>query len=108
MEPGTPDSSLPESSPGAGTLIPCFLHGVGPEAQKAGDPAVKGAPGKGATDPGQQGPQIPERGGGVEGVRGERRGEMQKGGSRETLGKLSSVKSALAFCFSGVWSPARE
>lgn len=108
MEPGTPDSSLPESSPGAGTLIPCFLHGVGPEAQKAGDPAVKGAPGKGATDPGQQGPQIPERGGGVEGVRGERGGEMQKGGSRETLWKLSSVQSALAFCFSGVWSPARE
>ena len=97
-----------ESSPGAGTLIPCFLQGLGPKAQKVGGPAVMGGPRHGAHRPGAAGPtDTRERRESGEGQRGERWGETRKAGSRETLGKLSSVQSALAFCFSSVWSPAR-
>lgn len=52
----------------------------------------------GAHRPGQQGLQVPGRGleRRAEGVRGERgEGRTRKGGSRETLGKLSCVQSAL-------------
>lgn len=75
MEPGSPDSSLPESSPGAGTLIPCFLHGVGPEAQKAGDPAVKGHQARGPQTRGSRARRYQREA-------GEWRGSEGRGGER--------------------------
>lgn len=107
LEPQTP-SSLPEEQPWGRNSDPCFLQGLGPKAQKVSGPAVMGGTRQGAHRPGAAGPtdtrERRERG---EGQRGERWGETRKGGSRETPGKLSSVQSALAFCFSSVWSPAR-
>lgn len=104
LEPQTPSS--PEEQPWGRNLIPCFLQGLGPKAQKVSGPAVMGHQAGGPQTWGSRATDTRERWR-EERVRGERGGVRHgRGGSRETPGKLSSVQSALAFCFSSVWSPA--
>ena len=62
-----------ESSPGAGTLIPCFLQGLGPKAQKVGGPAVMGGTRHGAHR--------------YQGEAGERRGSEGREVGRDSKGR---------------------
>ena len=90
-------SASQESSPWGRSSDPCYLHGVGPggpESRKSSRDG--GTPGRGpqawAAGPADT-RQRTDGSGGPQ--RGEGEGWTRKGGSRETLGKLSCVQSAL-------------